>query len=410
MPGATRRGGRAGTALLAAVLLLTGCGDGEERAAPAHPVFSLPVGSQPGASVEHTRKAGTARFRQVLTLATERGHAALTTAGQLDFARGRAVADRAWTFGTGFRFASRRALLGSSLAGERAEVSARVDVSDQGVDYRPEEAPYWIRYASSPDASGGPAPDTTAIDVLRPTGQAPLGQLLLEAVHGNGAPTVEKKADGGRVYTTSSALYLAERELLPPEVSWNLSATGMTDSYDVVVTVDPAGRVTRIEADLSGISSAPEGELKGVTGLRMVLTLTHHGAPVKQPPRLPAGDVVDAAEAVAPLSEVKPGECVDALTGLGRRDVVVRVPCEKPHDIRVFAQRPLDESARSGGSAAAGDRATSACAQAHADAPAAWTKAADPGRSWTIRSDEERNSGHGGGDAPSIATCYVKAR
>ncbi|MFI9588465.1 hypothetical protein ACIHCQ_43345 [Streptomyces sp. NPDC052236] len=387
--------------LTAASLLLTACGGGTDDKPTAHPVFAEPVGRQPFLALRQTQKAGSATFTQTVTFVSKKGNAVQTSTGRVDFADSRGEGSLAWTVPDGFDEDAKDVILGTTPGRIRADPAGRIAVDTQTIHYRAESAAYWIRYGA---ADADPLNGVDSIRHLRGS-EAAIGGTLLEAIGAAEAASQQESPSGGRTYRASFALNTAW-DLFPSDLTEELAAAWNQNikqpAVPLTLTVDAKGRITRAEAELSGLLKGKDSVLADVTAIRAQLTLTGHGT--SKPVMPTASDrVLDAATAVTRTDEAKAGECVDFNAGLRNSRIVVRVPCATAHDGRIFAQSTPDDGGYPGAEAAA-DRADEFCRRSHDRAPADWTdESVDPGRYWTTWSTEHEWAELG----KARATCYV---
>ncbi|GGT55452.1 hypothetical protein GCM10010271_69090 [Streptomyces kurssanovii] len=387
--------------LAAAAVLLTACSGGTAKEqAPAHPVFDASLHQQPRQALLATQAAATASFTQTLTFTSEHGDTTQTSAGRLDFPGGRASGSLAWKVAEGLPAKAQDALLGTRLGEGRSPARSRVAVDPATIRIRADEAAYWLRYDESDPSGSG---DT--IDALRGA-EAAFGGTLLEIV--SGAQDVKQSAvdGGGRLYrarlTAFNALGMFSRDLREELVR---SIPSVTEApVTLTLAVDAQGRITRAEADLSALLDREDSALGPITGLHATLVVRGFGA---SPPVMPPASErnLSAKETVGPVGELKPGACADLNTGTRVLDMVVAIPCEQPHDARVFghAEFSLDHP----GGEEAERRASERCGQAFAAAPDRWIReSVKKDHYWFTWPGEDR---WGEGGAP-VASCYVLSR
>ncbi|MFE7757181.1 hypothetical protein [Streptomyces sp. NPDC057429] len=384
-----------------AALLLTGCSGGAADDKPAHPVFDVPVGQQPHQALLATQAARSAAFTQTLTFSSPSGDTVQTTSGRLDFPGSRAVGSIDWAPAEKLPQEAQDTLLGTRLAG-RAPTRTRLAVDPGTIRLRAGEARYWLLYEGN---SGAIAPGA-AVDTLRGS-EAAFGGTLLEVLSAAEDVKEAPAKKGGRVYraelSQTYALRLFPKDL-GSELAISMDANGDVPFVPLSISVDAKGRVLRAEADLSALLGRKDSALKGMTGLRARLDLTGFGvsAPVMPAASEPA---LDAKKAVTKVAKVKKGGCADLATGTRTFGMVVSLPCEQPHDIRVFGHARFD--ATYPGKDAAKRMAGEACDDAHDAAPSAWTRGAVKKGRFTYT--WPRAGGWGAGSDPVI-TCYVKTR
>ncbi|MEV6331638.1 hypothetical protein [Streptomyces sp. NPDC051909] len=395
-----RRLARRGAVLSAAALFLTGCSggaaDAEPKAAPPkHPVFDQKIDRQMFLALRETQEAGTAGFTQRLTLETKKGKAVQTVEGRLDFARNTGSATIRWTVPKQYPDAAKDVILGRAPGRSYADAVGRVVVDAQSITYQAGSADYWLRYAYGDyDASAN------TLDLLRGT-EAPVGGTLLEALG-----SARAKSRQGLNYR-AEVIVDPVWEMLPGELSEQLLSErytpGVTNVKEVPLTVslDTEGRFSRVRADLSGMLRKKGGLFSDATAMTLELTLDGYGR--SQPESRPKGRVLEAAKTVRSIHQVKPGRCVDFSTGRREADLVAEVPCAKPHDGRLFAQKTFGGSAYPGKSAAR-SRARQACRDAYPGAADSWTSDADKQGSywfmWSSEYDWEQ-------DGKGRVSCYV---
>ncbi|MFF8408023.1 hypothetical protein [Streptomyces omiyaensis] len=408
---------RPGVAVTAVALLtaLVGCEDpaggakgaGESGASPAATptraaVLDLPVRRQPSAAASALPESGTARFTATVTYASAGGSAVERTDGVLDWGKDAARAERVRRTPAGFP---------GSLADELglapgATVRQSFAVEGNEVAYRP-RGEAWLKYAAS-----DPKEFADRVDgVLDLAGDAaPWGRTLAEVLKTSSAEEREALPGGGFRYRTSVDAYGAH-VALPPAVARHV---GHGPARRVVVDLDREGRLVRAEADFGPLLKElhRDGELRGLTGLRVELALTGHGAPVTA--LVPATERFEAARTVlTPLAEVEPGACASGDTGLDHTGVVRVVRCGAGADLRVFGQRRIDETVRNANPEGLGDRlAAERCGRDFRAAPAAWTSGARPAGTYRVSGTERISFVYTGPDASARGdfTCYVRLR
>ncbi|MFE8008258.1 hypothetical protein [Streptomyces sp. NPDC057418] len=395
-----------------ATLLLTSCSGGAADDKPAHPVFDVPVGQQPRQALLATQAARTARFTQILTFTSPSGDTVQRTSGRIDFPGGRAAGSIDWTPAEDLPDEAKDALLGVRLGAGRSPARTQVAVEPDTIRLRAGEAGYWLRYEGSSDAFGTGA----AVDALRGAESA-FGGTLLEILSGaqkvkeSPAEKVKVKESpagkAGRTYlaklTAFNALRLFPKDL-GSELTANIDPNGTATPVSLSMSADAKGRVTRVEADFSGLLDKKDSALDGMTGLRAVLTVGGFG---KSAPVMPAASerTLDAKEAVTAVGEVEKGGCADLTTGTRTLDMVVSVPCAQPHEVRVFAHARFDPAYP--GDKAAKRMAREACREAYGSAPAAWTReGTEKDHFWYTWPGEAR----WGVGADPVVTCYVETR
>ncbi|MGW4232869.1 hypothetical protein ACWEF9_26895 [Streptomyces sp. NPDC004980] len=385
-----------------ATLLLTGCAGGGTDDEPAHPVFGVPVEQQPRQALLATQAARTATFSQTLTFTSPSGDTVQRTAGRIDFPGGRAAGTIDWAPADDLPDEAKDALLGVRLGAGRAPARTRVAVEPDAVRLRAGEAGYWLRYEGSSDAFGAGA----AVDSLRGAESA-FGGTLLEILSGATKVKQSPAAKGGRTYlgklTAFNALRLFPKDLAA-ELTADIDPNGTATPVSLSMSTDAEGRVTRAEADFSGLLDKKDSALDEVTGLRAVLKVSGFG---KSAPVMPAASerTLDAEESVTAVGEVKEGGCADLTTGTRTLDMVVSVPCAQPHEARVYAHARFD--AAYPGNRAAKRMAGEACRDAYGPAPAAWTReGVEKDHFWYTWPGEAR----WGIGADPVVTCYVETR
>lgn len=392
----------------AVLLLLTACSRGpadhEPKLSP-HPVFSKPLGTQPYAALQQTQNAGSASFTQKVTFTSKQGDAVQTTVGSLNFAGKRGAGKRDWTLPRTLPGRVKDALLGRATEEGLRDSSAVIAVDPQTVHYRSASAKYWLRYRANGDDVEG----LDSIAKLRGT-EAALSGTLLETVTTAKATAQRSTPGGGRSYRTEFGLDAAWGLLFPADLREELAPVWKVDPTRAPVvmtlTVDPKGRITRAEADLSALLRRDkESALATVTSIHAELALAAHGA---AKPAMPTSSdmVLDAGKAVMADEDTKPGDCIDVNTGARTNGLVVRVTCSGLHDARVFAQTSLGDGSYPG-RAAAEHRALDACEEAFDRAPSRWTDEAAPRdhywSSWPLEAEWKAS-------AEPVATCYVASR
>lgn len=370
----------------------------------AHPVFAEPVGRQPFLALRQTQKAGSATFTQTMTFVSKKGNAVQTSTGRLDFAGSRGEGSRSWTVPDQFAEEAKDVILGTTPGFMRAEPSGRIAVDTQTIHYRAESAGYWIRYGAG---NADPLNGINSITHLRGS-EAALGGTLLEAIGSAEAASQQESASGGRTYRASFALNTAW-DLFPSDLTEELASVWNQNvkqpAVPLTLTVDAKGRVTRAEADLSGLLKGEESALAEVTAIRAQLTLTGHGT--SKPVMPTASDrVLDAGTAVTRTDEVKAGDCVDFSTGLRHSKMALRVSCGPPHDGRVFARSSLGDGEYPGATETMA-WAKDVCRRSYGRAPAKWTnEAVGSVKYWFDWSTESEWQERG----KTEATCYVVSR
>lgn len=386
--------------MAATLLPLTAC-----SADGPHPVFAEPLAAHPEAAVQVTRDERNVSFTQTVTYGTERGEAVQTTTGRLDFAHDRGAAKRSWRMPQKLPADMRRALLGPAPMHGPTETDAAITVDKQFVHYRPGPARYWLRYGADP---GSPLDGSDEIRSLRGR-TAAVGGTLLEIAGGARAVAEQNAPGGGRSYRAevplSDAWFLfPERVRAEMTQAWPASGVGASP-VRMTLTVDAAGRITVVEADLSALIDRENRALSDVTGLRIRLALSGHGSSEPAVPG-PSDTVLDPAETVVAMyyGGAEPGDCLDFGTGVGLEGIAVRVDCEQPHAARVYAREPIGNLAYAP-EAESDDMAFDRCDQAHLLAPDRWTEEAVDDLIWFVYTGEE-DWGH-----PEAAlTCYVLSR
>lgn len=389
-------------AVASAALLLTACGADGTDDKPAHPVFDVPVEQQPRQALLTTQAARTASFTQTLTFTSPSGDTVQTTSGRLDFPGGRAVGSSAWAVAEDLPEEARDVLLGVRLGAGRAPAQTRVAVEPDTIRLRAGEAGYWLRYEGAFDAFGTGA----AIGALRGTESA-FGGTLLEVLSGAQEVKQASAEKGGRTYRAKLTAFNALR-MFPKDLGAELAADidphGTATPVSLSMSADAKGRVTRAEADFSGLLDTEDSALAEVTGLRAVLKVSGFGASA---PVMPADSepTLDAKTAVMPVGEMKKGGCADLTTGTRTLDMMVSVPCAQRHEARVFAHARFD--AAYPGHKEARRMARDACEDAYGAVPAAWTAEAVEkdhfGYTWP-----GKDRWGAGGDP--VATCFVETR
>jgi len=390
-------------AVVSAALLLTACSGGAADDKPAHPVFDVPAEQQPRQALLTTQAARTATFTQTLTFTSPSGDTVQTTTGRIDFSGGRAAGSSAWAVAEGLPEEARDVLLGVRLGTARAPVRTQVVVEPDTIRLRAGEAGYWLRYEGSFDAFGTGA----AVDSLRGTESA-FGGTLLEVLSGAQKVKHSSVAEGGRAYEAQLTAFNALR-MFPKDLSSELAAdidpNGTATPVSLSMSTDAKGRITRAEADFSGLlDTRKDSALAETTGLRAVLRVGTFGASA---PAMPAAteQTLDAAESVMPVGEMKKGGCADLTTGTRTLDMMVSVPCAQAHEARVFAHARFD--AAYPGYKQAKRMAREACADAYGSAPASWTEEG-------VKKDHFRYTWPGearwGVGADPVVTCFVETR
>ncbi|MGN9790860.1 hypothetical protein ACTMTU_07095 [Streptomyces sp. OZ13] len=385
-------------AAAAAAVLLTACSAKEQ--APAHPVFDAALQQQPRQALLATQAAATASFTQTLTFTSEHGDTTQTSEGRLDFPGGRAAGSLAWKVAEGLPAEAQDALLGTRLGEGRSPARSRVVIDPATIRIRSGEAAYWLRYdESDPFGSGG------TIDALRGA-EAAFGGTMLEIV--SGAQDVKQSAGdgGGRLYRAKLTAFNA-LGMFSPDLRKELvrSIPDVTEApVTLTLAVDAQGRITRAEADLSALLDRKDSALGSITGLHATLVVSGLGA---SPPAMPPASErnLPAKETVRPIGELKPGACADLNTGTRVLDMVVAIPCEQPHDARVFGHSAF--SLDHPGAEEAKRHASEKCGQAFGAAPDVWTReSVKKDHYWFTWPGED---GWGEGGVP-VASCYVLSR
>ncbi|MFD3572047.1 hypothetical protein [Streptomyces sp. NPDC058667] len=385
---------RTAAALAGAVLLLSACDSGPGTARPApHPVFSEPLARQVHLALRHTQKAGGAELRQTVTFTSGEDRAVQTLTGRLDFAGSRGSAISRWHLTPDFPHAARETILGTPQGPGTGDAVGRYTVDTAAIHYRAGSAGYWLRYAGDVEPLWG----IDSISHLRGT-EGAIGGTLLEVLSGVRPAAQRAVPGGGRSYRADFPLTEA-LELFPYDLRGEFVPAPLYDHLPsapvpLTVEVDHEGRITRARADLTVLlDKKAGGALAGVTALHADLVLGRFGAPEAGAVATPDGRVLDAASAVTPTDEARPGECMDLDTGMRYSGLVARVPCAGPHDGRVLAQHPLTGSYPGVGEAR--ERAGRACAGG-TDRPRSgshWYTWSSQG-SWTARGEGR-------------ATCYL---
>lgn len=385
-----------------ATLLLTACTSGAADDKPAHPVFGVPVEQQPRQALLTTQAARTASFTQTLTFTSESGDTVRTSSGRLDFPGGRAVGSSDWVLAGDLPEEAKDVLLGVRLGTGRAPARTRVAVEPDTIRLRAGEAGYWLRYEGSFDAFGTGA----AVDALRGS-EAAFGGTLLEVLSGAQKVKQAPGKKGGRTYeaqlTAFNALRMFPKDL-GSELTADIDPNGTATPVSLSITADAKGRVVAAEADLSGLLDRKDSALAGTTGLRAALRMSGFGASA---PAMPAASerTLDAEEAVVAVGDMKKGGCADLTTGTRTLDLAVSVPCEQPHEARVYAHARFDPTYP--GHKKARRMAAEACQDAYRSAPQAWTgEAAEKDRFWYTWPGETR----WGVGADPVVTCFVETR
>ncbi|MFF1510041.1 hypothetical protein [Streptomyces sp. NPDC058326] len=388
---------RTAAALVGAVLLLSACDSGPGTAKPSpHPVFSEPLARQVHLALRHTRQAGGAGLRQTVTFTSGKGRAVQTLTGRLDFAGSRGSATSRWHLTPDFPRAARETILGTLQGPGTGDAVGRFTVDTEAVHYRAGSAGYWLRYEGDIEPLWG----IDSISHLRGTESA-IGGTLLEVLSGVRPAARRALEGGGHSYRADFPLTEA-LQLFPYDLRSEFVPTPLYDHLPsapvpLTVEVDRDGRITRARADLTVLlDRKTEGALAGMTALHADLVLDDFGSPKAGAAATPDGRVLDAASAITPVSEARPGECMDFHTGMRYSPLVARVPCAGPHDGKVLAQHPLTGTYP--GNEDAEVRAGRACAGTRDDSRS--------GSRWYTWSSERDWTARGEGRA----TCYVVSR
>ncbi|MFD7978094.1 hypothetical protein [Streptomyces sp. NPDC059071] len=396
-----RRLARTGAVLATASLLLTACSgtsdDTKPKTAPSrHPVFDQKLDRQMFLAVRETQKAGSASFTQTLTLETKKGKAVQTLEGRLDFAKNTGDANIRWKVPKKFSDAAKDAILGRAPGRANADAAGRFLVDGRNITYRAGSSDYWLRYGY-----GDYDNSQKTLDQLRGT-EAPVGGTLLEGL--GGAEAKSRQGTNYQAEVDSEPLW----EMLPGEISEQLTSemytpgVARTKKVSLTVSLDRQGRVTRVRADLSRMLGKKGSLFSDATSLTMELVLHEHGRS-KPAGGTDGGKVLDAAGTVRSIHDVKAGHCIDFSTGQRDVELVVDVPCAKPHDGRVFAQATYGGHAYPGRSAAK-SQASRACNRSYGRVSDDWTAdSADENSYWYMWSGEYDWQQDGKGRT----TCYV---
>ncbi|MFG3285012.1 septum formation family protein [Streptomyces sp. NPDC048111] len=400
------------TAAVTGALLLAACGPSAPAAhkapaspTPTHPVYSKPLADRPYAALGRTKAAKNAAFTQTVTFSAKGGDAVLTTAGKLDFAANRADGSLGWNVARGFPDAAAKALGNIDTRERRTDQASRFVISPERIDYRAATARYWLRYDGADTFAFDPYGNEANTIKTRRGGEAAFGGTLLEVVSTVRDVEEEVLPGGARRYRAGLAAGAAYGLLHSSVIKDGLNGTDAHTRLPMTLTTDAAGRLTALETDLSPLfSKEADSVLSGVTGLRVKLTLGGYDA--SAPSGVPAGDkVLPAGESVVPLPKTEAGGCVDFGTGMPNWGFAVKVPCDQPHDARVFALRPLPRGDYPGQQSAR-LKARAECRSAYPAAPSAWRdEAVDPGSSWyrwPSRDSWDRGV--------RVVTCYVLSR
>ncbi|MFD5325133.1 hypothetical protein [Streptomyces sp. NPDC127092] len=374
-----RRLARTGAVLATASLFLTACSGGADDARPKaaptrHPVFDQKLDRQVFLALRQTQKARTVGFTQRLTLTTKKGKAVQSVEGRLDFAKNTGDAVVRWTVPEKFSDGAKDAILGRVPGKSNADSWGRVLVDGQNITYRAASADYWLRYGA-----GDYDRSLRTLDRLRGT-EAPVGGTLLEVLGG-----AEATSRQGVNYRATAPLDPVSN-MLPVEISEQLTSETYTPgiarnkTVPLTVSLDTTGRLSRVQADLSGMLGKKGSVFPDATALTMELSLDKYGAP--RPATEPTGRVLDAGKTVRSIHDVRPGRCVDFSTGQRDLELVAEVPCAKPHDGRLFAH-----ASYSGGAypdePGAKKEASRACDRAYGRASDSWiSEAGDEGAFW----------------------------
>ncbi|WP_282693214.1 hypothetical protein [Streptomyces sp. CC208A] len=410
---------RAAVVALPLLLAVVGCesGAGAERAGgpgddggspSASPsrlsVFDVPVRRQPTAAGAALADSGSARFTTTVTYVSAGKSAVERTDGVLDWRKDAARAERVLRVPAGFP---------AGAAEELGLTPGRTDrqsyaVEGNEVAYRTKGGT-WLRYSASDskkfaDRVGG---------LLNQAGDAaPWGRTLAEVLKVSSADGgYEALPGGGRRYRAAVDGY-AMRVALPSAVGRYVDGRG--SHRTVVVDLDREGRLVRAEADLKSLLAElhGQGELRGLTELRVELSLTGHGRPVTA--LVPSTERFEAAQKVlTALDEVEPGSCASIDTGLDHPGLVRSVPCGSGADLRVFSQQRIDKTVRDTNPEGLGRRlATEGCRRDFREVPAAWTSGARPAGGYQISGKEKLSYAYTGPDATVRGdfTCYVTLR
>ncbi|MFC3234485.1 septum formation family protein [Streptomyces nitrosporeus] len=392
--------------LAVSALLLTACSGGSgEKEKAAHPVFGAPLGQQPRQALLATQAEGTARFTQTLTFGSPEGDTVQKATGRVDFAGGRAAGSVEWTLAPDLPEEAKDELLGARLGPGRSPALTRLAVDPDSIRLRAGEADYWLDYAGSLEVFGGEA----AINALRGTESA-FGGTLLEVLSGvqdvrESTETLEEK--GSRAYQAELTAYNALRMFsqdLRAELTSDIDPGGTKTPVTLGIRVDAEGRVTRAEADLSALLDRKDGALAGMTGLRAVLTVSGHGDSAPAMPA-PTERTLDAKDAVTAIGDLEEGACADLTTGNRTPGTVVAVPCDRPHDVRVFAHPRLDTAYP--GDEEAESAVEERCTGEYRPLPGAWKREAAEDDLFWYTWPAEKDWGVGG---EPTATCYIVTR
>ncbi|MEV4424490.1 hypothetical protein AB0K23_03775 [Streptomyces sp. NPDC049602] len=369
------------------------------------PVFEERLADQLSAASRATAATGSARFTATVTYGSAGGSAVERTTGVLDYAKDTARVER--TVDIPRRFPEKAATEDLGRA-PGATARERFAVEENDVSYRTSRGT-WLRYS----ASGSMDFADSVSGFLEYAGEtAPWGRTLAEVVrHEHPERTPEKTGDGGRRYELKVYASSAS-DALPDDVALHLDP-GAADKVPLTVVLDKDGRLVRAEADFRPVLGVlhAKGVLTGVSSLRAQYVLDGHGRTTVPP--VPAGERSEDAEQVTTtMDKLQPGACASTDTGLGSLDRVLKVPCGKDAELRVFGRARVDKTVqgdpRGVGEAAAGEK----CRARFRSAPAAWTSGARPAGSYTVYGGTSISYEYTGPDSTVRGdyTCYVTLR
>ncbi|MFD7975752.1 hypothetical protein [Streptomyces sp. NPDC059071] len=407
-------GRRAAAALLPLLLAaLTACqsAGGQEPGAEAKgkpsatPVFDVRLDDQLSAATRATQAAGTARFTSTLSYGSAKGTAVDRASGDQDYARDLARAGRELTVPR--RFPADAAADLGRRPGERPVTESYVVEGNQ-VDYRTRQGG-WLRYSSQASMDVVDLFD----GILQRAGDAaPYGGTLAEVVRNADATKQPvKAADGSRTYELTVTPQIAA-PALPESLQGPLKYDKGSSRIALTVVLDDKGRLRRASADYTPALERmhEEGLLKGVTSLKAEYSLTGLGSTRPPGPADEGAKVEDAEKALTPLTEVEPGACGSADTGLGGSLLLVRVvPCGTKADLRVFGQVKVNETVQGDPDGVAQRKAGDRCGAKFGSAPRAWVADARPEDTYFTYGAGATSFAYTGPDVDVEGdyTCYV---
>lgn len=396
-----------GGALVTAALLLAGCagksadtgtGTAETSASPSPAVRSMRD------LLTRTSHADSVRFEQTVVYTSGDDEFTETLRGTMDFVHDLARVKVTRKADDGFPDKARDYLLNTRMTGHRAELSSTVlvdgtDVYYQWSGWEGELAKTWLHYEEG-DLWPAKAKPLGRFQQSR----MPVAGTLLDLLEGGGADPTR----GGRAYRTSASVDSAERVLLRGgRVHTDFQKPGEEPEPQVapVVEVDEAGRIVSVTADVSQMRPGEEAEgiLDGVSGIEARLRLWDYDKvpALSLPPRK---SVHALAEVITHPRELSAGHCLSLATGMLSPWDGIAVPCDAPHDLRVFAQPAYAAgTARS----AAEEQASTLCDRAYDRVPDAWVNEARNERHFTYMWPTEKGWKS---MSPPHATCYVLTR